>query len=169
MALQSQVRASLDQTVEELSGRMDGVSRRMLELREMIGRSLELLRVLIKVCGGGGGGRGGVGGVGGAASSSSFARLMLFPALLFLFAVKGCDVIDTRSVTFFFLVSIFVLLLLFLQGLQHEVPRGWEARVDRNMFQAFFVNHENQVSPQESTVKKSRGSRRPFFPVAGYR
>lgn len=50
VSLQSQVRAALGQTVQELSERLAGVSMRMMELREMIGRSLELLRVLIKVC-----------------------------------------------------------------------------------------------------------------------
>lgn len=32
-----------------------------------------------------------------------------------------------------------------VQGVEHEVPRGWEARVDRNTFTVFFVNHDNQV------------------------
>lgn len=48
VSLQAQVRAALCQTAEELGMRMEGVSRRMMELREMIGMSLELLRALIK-------------------------------------------------------------------------------------------------------------------------
>lgn len=50
MALQGQVRAALGQTIDEIAGRLAWVSQRMTVLKDMIGRSLELLRALIKVC-----------------------------------------------------------------------------------------------------------------------
>lgn len=45
------------------------------------------------------------------------------------------------------------------QGLQHEIPRGWEARVDRNTFTAFFVNHENQVRAKKEGGAGREGGR----------
>lgn len=50
MALQGQVRAALGQTIDEIARRLAWVSQRMTVLKDMIGRSLELLRALIKVC-----------------------------------------------------------------------------------------------------------------------
>lgn len=50
VALQGQVRAALGQTIDEIAHRLAWVSQRMTVLKDMIGRSLELLRALIKVC-----------------------------------------------------------------------------------------------------------------------
>ena len=49
MALQAQVRAALGQTIDEIARRLAWVAQRMAILKDMIGQSLELLRVLIKV------------------------------------------------------------------------------------------------------------------------
>lgn len=50
MALQAQVKAALGQSIDEIAHRLSWVTQRMAVLKDMIGQSLELLRVLIKVC-----------------------------------------------------------------------------------------------------------------------
>ena len=49
MALQSQVSSALRQTTQELTMRVEAVNLQMLELRESVNRSLQLLRELITV------------------------------------------------------------------------------------------------------------------------
>ena len=50
VALQSQVSNALGQTTLELTMRVEAVNLQMLELRESVNRSLQLLRELITVC-----------------------------------------------------------------------------------------------------------------------